>query len=182
MILDAIISLFVSLFGFLMEGVSLVFVSLINLILAGIEAVVGIFVSGFNLKRFERKKHDSKSRASAIGGILTPLLIIGLVVWLFIVPKVINREVTLVAEDGYSLPFAAVIIHTGAGDEQKRTDNAGSILIPRFSTTAITVKDPRYVEKTWQKPEIDETLIVGRTLLGSGLDSLAERFLVPAKE
>jgi len=88
----------------------------------------------------------------------------------------------LVAEDGHSLPFAALIIHTKDGEQHERTDNAGNIVIPRFSTTSITVKDPRYVEKTWQESEIESELIVGRTILGSGLDSLADKLLKPAKE
>ena len=182
MILDAIIGLFASLFGFLAEGVAMAFVPLINLIAAGIEAVIGIFVSGFSLGRIERGKGDSKSSASAIGGIVTLLIIIGLIGWLVVAPKVMNREVTLVAEDGHSLPFAALIIHTKDGEQHERTDNAGNIVIPRFTTMSITVKDPRYTEKTWKESEIESELIVGRTILGSGLDSLADKLLKPANE
>ena len=182
MILDAIIGLFGSLFGFLAEGVAMAFVPLINLIAAGIEAVIGIFVSGFSLGRIERKKGGSQSKASVIGGIVTLLMIVGLIGWFVIAPKVMNREVTLVAEDGHSLPFAALIIHTKDGEQHERTDNAGNIVIPRFSTTSITVKDPRYVDKTWEKSEIDSELIVGRTILGSGLDSLADKLLKPANK
>lgn len=182
MILDAIIGLFVSLFGFLAAGVAMAFVPLINLLAAGIEAVVGIFVSGFSLGRIERKKRDSKSPASAIGGIVTLLLILGLICWFVVAPKIMNREVTLVAEDGHSLPFAALIIHTKSGEQHRRTDNAGNFVIPRFGTTSITMKDPRYVERTWAKSEIESELIVGRTTLGSGLDSLADKLLKPANE
>jgi len=182
MILDAIIGLFASLFGFIAEGVAMAFVPLINLIAAGIEAVIGIFVSGFSLGRIERKKSERKSTASAVGGIMTLLIIVGLIGWFVVAPKVMNRKVTLVAEDGHSLPFAALVIHTGDEDEHERTDNAGNIVIPRFGTTSITVKDPRYVEKTWEKSEIESELVVGRTILGSGLDSLADKLLKPAKE
>lgn len=182
MILDAIIALFVSLFGVLVEGVSMAFVPIINLIAAGIEAVIGIFVSGFSLGRIERKRDQPKSKASAIGGILTLLVIVGLVGWFVVAPKVMNRKVTLVAEDGHSLPFAALIVHTGDGDQHQRTDNAGNIVIPRFGTNSVTVKDPRYIEKTWAKSEIEAELVVGRTVLGAGLDSLADKLLKRAKE
>ncbi len=179
MILDAIIGLFASIFGALVEALALVFVPVINLIAAGVEAVVGILVSGFSLGRIQGKKIESRSPASAIAGILPSLLIVGVIGWLVIAPNVLNRDVTLIAVDGHSLPFAAVIVHTKDGDEHKRTDRAGSIVIPRFSIAALTVKDPRYVEKTWRKSEIKSELIVGRTILGSGLDVLADHLLKP---
>ena len=182
MILDAIIALFASLFGFIAEGVGMAFVPLINLIAAGIETVIGIFVSGFSLGRIERRKGEPKSRCPAVGGIVTLLIIVGLIGWFIVAPKLMNRKVTLVAEDGHSLPFAALIIHTGNGDQHQRTDNAGNIVIPRFDTNSITVKDPRYVEKTWAKSEIESKLVVGRTISGAGLDSLADKLLKPAKE
>lgn len=173
MILDAIIGLFASVFGFLIEGVAMVVFPLVNLVAAALEFVVGIFVSGFSMGRLERKK----GKASAIGGVVT-LLIIGVsVCWLFIVPKVMNREVTLLAGDGHSLPFASIVIHTTSGDQYKRTDNAGNFLVPRFTTSAITVKDPRYVEKTWSEAELESELVVERTILGSSLDSLADKLL-----
>jgi hypothetical protein len=181
MILDAIIGLFASLFGFLAEAVIMAFVPLINLIVAGIEVMVGLFVSGFSIGRIERKK-ESKSKASAIGGLLMLLIIVGLIGGLVVAPKVMNREVTLVAEDGHSLPFATLIIHTQDGEQHERTDSAGNIVIPRFSTKSITIKDPRYAEKTWKKSEIDSELIVGRTILGAGLDSIADKILKPAQE
>lgn len=177
MIFDAIIFLL----GALVEGVVTVFVPIINLIAVGIEAVIGIFVSGFSLGRIERKKGD-KSKASAIRGTVILLMMIGLIGWFVVAPKVMNREVTLVAEDGHSLPFAALIIETKGGEQHKRTDNAGNIVISRFSTTSITVKDPRYIEKTWEKSEIESKLVVGRTVLGSSLDVLADKLLKPAKE
>lgn len=182
MILDAIIALIGSLFGHLAGGVAMVSVPLINLFAAGIEAVIGIFVSGFSIARIERKNGDAKSTASVVPGIVTLLILGGLVAWFVVAPMVMNRKLTLVAKDGHSLPFAALIIHTADGDKHKRTDNAGNIVIPRFGTKSITVKDPRYVEKTWAKFEIESELVVDRTILGSGLDSLADRLLKPAKE
>lgn len=68
------------------------------------------------------------------------------------------------------------------GDLHRRTDNSGNTRIPRFGTHAITLNDPRYVETTWAKSEIESQLVVRRTVLGSGLDSLAGKLLKPAKE
>jgi hypothetical protein len=157
-------------------------VPVINLIAAGIEAAVGIFVSGFSLGRLERTKRELRSTASAVAGALILLIIAGVIGWFVIAPKVMTRKVTLLAEDGHSLPFAAVIIHGDHGDQHKRTDNAGNLVIPRFTTTAITVKDPRYVGKTWQRSKIESELTVRRTILGSGLDSLADRLVKPANK
>ena len=182
MILDAIIALFASLFGVVAEGVSLAFVPLINLVAAGIEAVIGIFVSGFSLGRIERNKGEARSKASKIGGIVVLVIFVGLIAGSVVVPKVMNRKVTLVAEDGHSLPYAALIIHTGNGERHERTDKAGNIVISRFGTKAVEVKDPRYVQKTWKKAEIESELVVGRTVLGSGLDILADKLLKPSKE
>lgn len=158
----------------------MVFVLVVNLIAAGLQAVIGLFISGFHLGRIERtKRGEPKSIRTAVGGFATLLAVLGLV---FLLPELTNRNVTLVAEDGHSLPFAALIVHTGSGDLHRRTDNSGNTHIPRFGTRAITVKDPRYVETTWAKSEIESQLMVRRTVLGSGLDSLAGKLLKPAKE
>ena len=182
MILDAIIALFGSLFAAVGGGIAAVFVPLINGIAAGVEALVRIFVSGFSLGRVERNKGKQKVATSALGTVLTLAIILGVIGWFVVAPKVLNRKVTLVAKDGHSLPFAALIVHTSDGDRHERTDNAGNIVIPRFRTDALTVKDPRYVETTWKKSEIESKMTVSRTVLGSGLDSLADRLLKPANE
>lgn len=179
MILDAIIAIFVSLYGLLLGALGLVFIPIANLVAAFIELIVGIFVSGFELGRMKKRE---QSRGSTIASVLSLLVILGVVGWLFVIPRVMNRKVTLVADDGHSLPFAALVIHTDGGDHHKRTDNAGKISIPRFATKAVTIKDPRYVENTWQRSEIGPELVVGRTLLGSSLDSLADRILKSAKK
>jgi len=181
-ILDAIIGLFVSLFSLVAQTTAIVFVPLINLIAAAIEALIGLFVSGFSLGRIERKKNAAKSPASVIGSLLPFLILAGVIGWFIILPKFANKEVTLIADDGHNLPFAALIIHTNNGDDHQRTDNAGKVVISKSRTTAITVKDPRYVEETWQKAEIESALIVKRTVLGSSLDSLADKLLKPVTE
>lgn len=181
MILDAIIGLIGSFVACLIQSIAVASVSVVNLIAAGIEAVAGIFVSGFNLRRIERKKENPRTSASAIGGVVILLFVISAIGW-FVIPKMMNRTVALVAKDGHSLPFAALIIQIEGENQHKRTDNAGNIVIPRFGANAITVKDPRYVEQTWKHSEIEAELIVERTALGSGLDSLADRLIRPAKE
>ncbi len=187
MILDAIIGLIVSIFSALFQGVTMVFVPVINLIAVAVEVIVGIFVSGFSLGRLERKKktgegQNRQSAASPIVGTVVLLLVMAAAVWFLMWPRLSQREIALIAEDGHSLPFAALVVHTKGGDLQRRTDNAGNIVLPRFSVRAITIKDPRYVEQTWTKGELDSALIVRRTVLGSGLDSLADRLLEPTKE
>jgi hypothetical protein len=182
MILDTIIGVFVSLFTLLVEGLTGILLALGNLLATGIEALVGIFISGFRLRRFDRKRIPSHSGLHAPGGVLTLLVLIALTVWLFVLPPVTTRKITLIAKDGHTLPFAALIIHTKAGDRHDRTDNAGRIVIPRFGVHALTIKDPRYVEKTWQKSEIEQKLTVSRTRLGAGLDTLTGRLLKPADE
>lgn len=180
MILDAIIGLFGSLAAALIAGAAALAIPLFNLIAAGIELLVGLFISGFSLGRIERRKKERRAGSPTKGGIVMLLVIIGLVVGFAVIPKVMNRTVNFTAPDGHSLPFAAVVIHTKNGDRHQRTDNAGNIEIPRFGTHAITIKDPRYVAQTWRKPEIKEELTASRTILGSSLDSFAERLLKPA--
>lgn len=96
---------------------------------------------------------------------------------IFFWPKVFHREITLVASDGHSLPYAALIIHSKKEERHERTDGSGTITIPRFGTTALTVKDPRYVLKRWDRQDFESNLTVERTFLGSGLDDLAGRLL-----
>jgi hypothetical protein len=182
MILDAIIGLFTLIFDVVVQSVASVTFPIVNLIAAGIEAVVGLFISGFRLGRMERRERKQHSRADGIRIAVFLLILISAVGWFVVAPAVMNRTITLVAKDGHSLPFAALIVHTDGGNRHERTDRAGNIAIPRFGTKALTIMDPRYVEQTWQIAEIRSELIVSRTALGASLDSLADRLLKPAKE
>lgn len=188
MILDAIIGLFVSIVGFILvpvaEFLSLAFTTLLNLIVAAIEAIIRIFVTGFRIGRFKKwdykrggedGKPETPDHPMAIWwSTATALLIFAAI---FLGPKIINRKVALVTKDGHSLPFASLIIHTKSGDDHKRTDNAGNITVSRFSTTGITLKDPRYVQQTWKRNELEPQLVARRTILGSSLDFMADRLL-----
>ena len=186
MILDAIIGLCASLFESLITGISFVFVPVVNLLAAGVEAIVGIFVSGFHLGRLKKQKRKTEvegnpakapdSPMAIWWSIVTVLLICSTI---FLGPKIINRKVTFIAKDGHSLPFAALIIHSKKGDTHARTDNAGNITVSRFGITGITIKDPRYVEQTWT--DVESQLVAQRTILGTSLDSMADRLLKRAK-
>lgn len=180
MILDDIIAALVALFQTLIEGAILVIESLVNLIAWGIEGLVSLFISDFHMGRMRRKRE--RPRGSAIAGFSILAVILVLVCWLFVLPKVMNQTVTFVAKDGQSLTYAGVIIHTNKEDRHRRTNRSGEIRIPRFATKAITIKDARYVEQRWEKSEIEDTLTVRRSVLGSSLDILSERLRRPAEE
>ena len=152
----------------------------VNLIAVALEAVIGLVFSGFSLGRMSRKKEENSSKTSVVVGLSILVGILLVIGWFLLAPKILNRSITLIAEDGYSLPFAAVIIQTGSGDEHERTDSSGTVTLSRFRTKALTIKDPRYVEKTWAKRDLEDELVVERTVLGSGLDSLAEKLLKKA--
>jgi hypothetical protein len=184
MILDAIIGLFGSIFAVLFEGIPALVVLFVNLIAAAIDAVVGIFTAGFTVGRMQRRPTNERrnlSRPSMLAGIGLIVLVLGVGALLFLTPSAFNRKVSLVAQEGHSLPFAALIIHTNNGDRHERTDAAGNILLPRFGTNGLTIKDPRYVQRTWSGSEIEPTLTVKRTILGSGLDFMAKKLMKPAK-
>lgn len=180
MILDDIIAALVALFGVLIEGTLVLIEPLFNLVAWGIEGLVSLFIPDFRMRRMRRKKE--RSRGSVIAGLSILAVILALVCWLFVLPKVMNRTVTFVAKDGQSLTYAGVIVHTKKEDRHRRTNRSGEIKIPRFATESITIKDARYVEQTWEKSEIEETLTVRRSVLGSGLDMLSDRLRRPAEE
>ncbi len=183
MILDDLIAVIVSSIASLVEGVAILFVSIINLFICGIELVVGLFVAGFKIRRIGRppKRADpaeghrtpppSKPRIIAAVSILAILFAIPFL------PGLLKRQITLVAEDGHSLPFAAVIVTTGHGDEHQRTDNSGNFRVPRFGLKAVAVRDSRYVDQTWESPDIASTLVASRSVVGKGLDAVLGKLL-----
>jgi hypothetical protein len=176
MIFDAIIGAFTSLAELLTAAVLAASVAILNATFAVVELIAGIFVAGFTIKRIEHRR--TKPRSTASNAFVWAAL--GLIVVAIVLPLIMKRTVTLVAEDGHSLPFAAVMIHTNdEADRSERTDSAGNIRIPRFGIHAVSVKDPRYVEQTWSKADIEPRLVVRRTVLGSGLDHLAKQLLAP---
>ena len=193
MILDAIAALFEPLFA----ALGAILAGIFNLIAAGLEMLIALFVPAFKMKRIERRKRVRGAHTDANDGgsdvaeaprsRFSPLLVGAGVALLILgavfLPVVTKRTITLVAKDGHSLPRAAVILHTTNGDEHLRTDNAGNLKAPRFGLLGLTVKDPRYVEETWGGDAGTRQLVVRRTVLGAGLDRLAGKLLMkPADE
>ncbi len=177
MILDAVIAFFVMLF----EALCSVAVPCVNLSFALVEMVAGLFVPGFQLGRWERKGRRSSGAAAKVRSAVALIALLA-ILWLLVSPKVMNRSITLVAEDGHSLPFAALIVHSIHQDDHRRTDRTGKVRVPRFKTKGITVKDPRYVEETWGFEKVGKELVVRRTVLGSSLDSLADQWMKPESD
>lgn len=171
MILDAVIALLFS----SLELLVMVVVAPINGLLALIEFVISRFIDGFSIGRIGRKSGQSKTirRIEAATSVTILIALIGA----FSAPIIMQRDITLVAKDGHSLPYAAFLVRHRSTEKHMRTDHAGNARIPRFGVTAVTIKDPRYVEQTWKPDELREELVVERTLLGSGLDKFADKLL-----
>jgi hypothetical protein len=165
MILDDIIAAIIAIFHAIAEAAAIAIEPLVNGFAIVVEGLVGLFVAGFKLGRLGRDKE--RSRGAMVAAIITWLMLLTCIAWFFILPKVTNRSITFVAVDGQSLPCAGVVIHAKSGDIHRRTDLSGVLVIPRFATNAITLKDSRYVEQTWNRTEIPSTIVVQRTVLGS---------------
>ena len=178
MILDEFIAFFAGFFIAAFAVVAIPVIFLINAVSALIEFIVGIFSDGFTIPRIQRKKKE-RSKIERLAGWALFVVILGTVFWVIAWPRFSQREITIVAADGYVAPLASLIIEKGEGHERSRTDTEGKVTIPRFGVTALVVKDARYVEKKWLSSEIDDELSVERTVLGSGLDFLKDQLLKP---
>ncbi len=110
------------------------------------------------------------------------LIAASLIAYFIIAPEVMNRTITILTDDGESASRATLVIHTSSGDHRRQTDKEGRIKIPRFGAFTVTMKDPRYNEKTWAKDEIDAELTIRRTILGSGLEHLTKKLLESSAE
>lgn len=188
MILDDIIVFIFEIICLLVEGVITVSVGIINLFALALEAIIGLFITGFKLRRIERPERNEAQATGPAAARAKPtwlpprvslivfFVAFGLVIFALAAESTMNRKITLLAKDGHTLPFAILIVHTKDGQYHKLTNKSGNVRIPRFSTTALTVNDPRYVSQTWQESEITRELTVGRSLLGTSLDHLSDRF------
>ena len=177
MILDVLIALF----GSIILGFSLMVCTLINGILYLIESLISLVIEGFTLGRLGKKNESCKLPGSARGGALGLLALLLISALVLLIPSVLEKQVTLVAQDGHCLPFAGLIIQTNGQNQHLRTNHSGQVMIPRFGELSLTIKDARYVEKTWKRSDIDQELIVERTVLGSSLDIISEKLLQPIK-
>jgi hypothetical protein len=172
----------IALFGGIFELFATAMVGVINLVLAGIEMLIALFVPACSLGRISKRQAESKRhtpKEAAGGTLIVVAILIGAAL---LIPRILNREITFVAVDGHPLPFAAVVIDKGDSQIHRRTDNAGNLSIPRFGVSSIMLKDSRYVEQRWGSAEVGDKLVARRTILGAGLDRAAGFLLRPAKE
>ncbi|MCH9670336.1 MAG: hypothetical protein K0U93_02700 [Gammaproteobacteria bacterium] len=182
MIIDEIIALFGTIFGLLLEGLSGLVVPVVNILIAAIELILGIFIEGFSLRRLNRYRRKNRGATRGRGTVFA-LAIAAIVVGAAIVyPLITEREITFVAKDGHPLPFATVVVYSGDDVERFRTNSVGEVSVPRFGVDKLQIKSARYVERTWNAAQITSTLVVQRTRLGAGLDKIAERLLKPADD
>ena len=191
MILDELIALIFSFFGLILEGFSVIFVVIINGFAYIIEFIMLLFVSDFSLGRAKKYKHHKNSantseyhqnQTDAGFGKYFPIVIIVLVVIFFTFNHYKTRTITIVAEDGHSLPFASIVIYQGEKILHARTKNDGSITIPRFGVDKVVINDKRYESKTWESDKIKDILTVKRSLLGKGVDIIASKLLKSLKD
>jgi hypothetical protein len=187
MIIDELIALIFSFVGMIIEGFSAFFVLIFNGLAYLIEFIMLLFVSDFSLgraKRYKRsKKEENKSEYNhqnqPEAGVekYYPILVVLFVIIFFTFNHYKTRDITFVAEDGHSLPFASIVIYQGEQVFHKRTKNDGSLEIPRFGVDKVVINDKRYKKATWQANEIKGILTVKRSFLGKGVDKLASKLL-----
>ncbi|MEM7254060.1 MAG: hypothetical protein AAF493_21790 [Pseudomonadota bacterium] len=172
-ILDELIALIGSLILLIVEGVAAIVAALVNAILIVLEAIIGFFVNGFSLRRVKRYRRGEGNRtwpALVIVVLVSFVLVFGYDWFRY-------REITFVAEDGHSLPFASVVIHQGDEEHHDRTDASGHVYIPRFGVDAIELRSTRYVNKRWSREELSDTLVAERSAIAGGLEKVLKRVL-----
>ncbi len=192
MILDEIISLVFALIYLIIEGLSLLLSFIINMFIALIELILDLFGKKRSIKRvkrFKRRKNEQNHNEynhleeqdnpireyTALVCVLVAVVIAGFV----FIPRMFptHKDITFVATDGNKLPFASVIVYHNGQQESKRTDNQGNLRVEKSGLEKITMNDKRYKKTTWQTVEIDDVLVVKRSLLGTSLDILADKIL-----
>ncbi len=180
MILDELLVFFAALLAPVAAVALAPIILLINGLIALTEFMIGIFVDGFTISRIGKKREERSFAQRSLGWVWL-LAIFGGLFLIFAWPKISQREITIVVTDGYVAPLASLIVEKGDGQEHLRTDTEGKVIIPRFGVTSLSIKSSRYVEKSWSKDEIEDELLVERTVLGAGLDFLKDRLLKPVK-
>ena len=177
MILDAIVT-FLAVFAELFFAF---FTGLLNLLIILLELIIRMFNKSYTLnkipkKSFRHKSEDENTDESAPPQRFGRGSIIALVVILIVILTVEfkDKEIHFLATDGNSLPYAEIVITTNNEVIKKRTSISGKIEVPRFGLISLKVKDPRYKDQTWSGEEIKSELVVKRSLIGSGLDSVVD--------
>jgi hypothetical protein len=189
MIIDELIALVFSFFGILIEGIAGFFTLIINLFALLIEFILALFITDFSMGRvkgYKRKKTenaDSNIPESFLDSRwLMPVLVVTGVVGYFAFQNLSTRNITFIADDGHSLPFASVVVYKGDKPNHRRTLNDGSLKISRFGIDKIVLNDKRYKAQTWRDDEFEEILTVKRSFIGKSVDALAHKFLQKIKK
>jgi len=185
MIIDELIAVIFSFLGLFLEGFSAFFVLIINGFAYLIEFIMLLFISDFSLGRVKGYKRKDKNFAKNNHKIVEnkgveryfSILIILTVIAYIAFDHYKTREITFIAEDGHSLPFASIVIYQDNKELHKRTNNDGSLEISRFGIDKIVINDKRYKSTTWDSNEITSVLTVKRSLFGKGVDKLASKLL-----
>lgn len=181
MIVDDIIAFFVGLVEVAVGFVAAV-IFLINGIAALLEFVLGLFINGIVIGRIKQPGRKEGREVSLVGPAITWVMILVAVFYFFAWPKLIERELQIITSDGRPVTLALIEFEKNDSLERLRTNLSGEIKLPRFGLERVTMKDSRYVEKEWRGEALDMELIVERTVLGAGLDSLKDKLLKPFSE
>ena len=185
MIIDELIAVIFSFFGMLLEAMSGLFVLIINSFAFLIEVIMTFFITDFSLgraKKYQRNKASGNELEGSLPRHVMPVLFVVTVVSMISYQSFMKRSITFVADDGHSLPFASVVIYQGDEMLHKRTKNDGSLEMARFGIDKIVINDKRYKKQSWQGDDIEDILIVKRSMLGRGVDALAKKLLLKIKD
>lgn len=162
-------------------AIEAVLIPVINLFIFVIELIIGLFITGFHIGRLKRRSWQKRREGFRVNDFITVGCIVLCIMAFFISGPVLNKEISFVASDGHSIPFAEVVVTVNQQEENKRTDIEGKISISRFGTDQIRIIDPRYVSKSWQGREIKDKLVVERSKVGNALELLTKKLLEKVK-
>ena len=161
----------------LLVAIEAVVIPIINFFIFLIEIIVRLFISSFQINRLNKRSWQQRKEGLAIKDYITVIFIILLLVAFLVSGPILNKEISFIANDGHSIPFAEVVVTENHREENKRTDMEGKLSISRFGTDQIKIIDPRYVSKTWQRKEIKDRLIVERSKVGNAIELFTKKLL-----
>lgn len=173
MLVDNIIAFFVGLFEVAVAFLTSV-IFLINGIAALLEFFLGSFIDGVVIRRIKCPWSKDRRDASLIGPAITWGIILVGVFYFIAWPKLIERELQIMTDDGCPVTLALIEFEKNSTLGQIRTNSVGVGKVLRFGLEKVIMKDSRYVEKEWRGDTLDEEMIVERTVLGADLDLLKD--------
>ena len=177
MIIDAFIAAIALVFEPILFIIIYLLAGAVNLLLGLLELTIGLFIHGFSLKRIPKrdwKREKLENKPPSKYRIWGSLCVLAVIILLMSFLKFKDKEVHFVATDGNSLPYAEIVITTNNEVIKKRTSISGKIEVPRFGLVSLKINDPRYKDQTWTGEEIKSELVVKRSLIGSGLDTVVD--------